>query len=193
MNVYDFDGTIYKGDSTVDFYFYELSHNFKVLKAIPIQIKGFFNFLRGKISKTEFKQCFYTFLLYVDDIEWEISSFWKKYDAKIATWYLAQKQSDDLIISASPEFLLQPIAEQLCIKGVIASKVDMYTGECYGYNCYGKEKVVRLKEIQSVSDELNVEIENFYSDSNSDLPLARLAKRSYLVKGKKIKKWDFSN
>ena len=32
MNVYDFDGTIYKGDSTRDFFFYLLKKDFRVVK-----------------------------------------------------------------------------------------------------------------------------------------------------------------
>ena len=34
MNVYDFDETIYDGDSTRDFYFYTLKNNKSVLKYI---------------------------------------------------------------------------------------------------------------------------------------------------------------
>ena len=37
MNVYDFDGTIYDGDSTVDFFLHALKRNPSVLLHLPKQ------------------------------------------------------------------------------------------------------------------------------------------------------------
>ena len=37
MNVFDFDGTIYSGDSTIDFYFFALKRNVKLLLFLPRQ------------------------------------------------------------------------------------------------------------------------------------------------------------
>lgn len=34
-------------------------------------------------------------------------------------------------------------------------------------------------------------IDEFYSDSHSDDPLARLAKQAFLVKGEKLTPWEF--
>ena len=42
MNVYDFDGTVYAGDSTVDFYFFCLRKQPGILRVGGKQIKGFF-------------------------------------------------------------------------------------------------------------------------------------------------------
>lgn len=41
MNVYDFDGTIYNGDSTIDFFLYALKRNPSVLRYLPKQVWGF--------------------------------------------------------------------------------------------------------------------------------------------------------
>ena len=38
INVYDFDGTIYDGDSSIDFFIFCLSKNLKCLKYIPMII-----------------------------------------------------------------------------------------------------------------------------------------------------------
>ena len=46
-----------------------------------------------------------------------------------------------MIISASPEFLIAPIANQLGVR-YIASKLNPETGTYDGLNCYGDEKVV---------------------------------------------------
>ena len=38
MDVYDFDGTIYDGDSSIDFYLFCLKKNIKLLRYIPGQV-----------------------------------------------------------------------------------------------------------------------------------------------------------
>ena len=47
------------------------------------------------------------------------------------------------------------------------------TGLYDGLNCHGEEKVRRMRELYP-----DAEIEQFYSDSLHDTPLARLARRS---------------
>ena len=55
MNVYDFDGTIYSGDSTLDFYIFELRRNKKIIRALPIQVNGFIQyFLQKQNGKKNF-------------------------------------------------------------------------------------------------------------------------------------------
>ena len=64
MNVYDFDGTIYDGDSTVDFWKYSLKrHPLAIISIFPA-ILGFALYLFGIIPKTKFKQHFYQFLIH---------------------------------------------------------------------------------------------------------------------------------
>lgn len=80
---------------------------------------------------------------------------------------------------------LQPVCGMLNIDLLIASRVDIHTGLTEGENCYGIEKVRRLKEIMP-----DFEIEEFYSDSKSDALLAELAKESFIIIGNKILRWD---
>ncbi|MDE6719959.1 MAG: hypothetical protein K2J68_08920 [Treponemataceae bacterium] len=61
---------------------------------------------------------------------------------------------------------------------VIASRVCKKSGALLVKNCKGKEKVRRFREEFGT----NCTIENFYSDSESDLPLARLAQNAWLCK-----------
>ncbi|MEE0264705.1 MAG: haloacid dehalogenase-like hydrolase, partial [Acutalibacteraceae bacterium] len=91
------------------------------------------------------------------------------------------------IISASPEFLLELPCQMLGIKYLMASRVDPKTGKYTGENCHGEEKVRRLYE-KYPKDTV---IEEFYSDSYSDTPLAKLAKKSFMVKGDDISDWIF--
>ena len=179
MNVYDFDQTIYHGDSTRDFYFFCLKNYPKIVKHLPMQGYYAIKFALKIMPKTQFKEKFYSFLKSVPDIDGAVKSFWQTHEKNLKKWYLKQKREDDLIISASPEFLLTPICKKLGIK-IIASRVDKFSGKTEGENCWGEEKVRRFNTAGGGI------VEKFYSDSFSDLPMARLAKKAYLVKGDSI-------
>lgn len=188
LNLYDFDKTIYDGDSTIDFYKFCLKKTRKVLLSLPKTVSSLVLYIFGVYSKTQFKEKFFSFLKYFDDdINEYIEEFWDKNYKKIKPWYLSKCKNSDVIISASPEFLLLPICNRLNTK-LIASKVDKKTGTFQSENCYGEEKLKRL------NSEINeYTIEEFYSDSISDKPLATLAKYSYFVKGNKIDHWEKYN
>lgn len=191
MNVYDFDKTIYANDSTRDFYFFLISKNLKVLKCLPPFFIDFIKYKKGYINKTKMKETFYKFLLSFnsDEIDKLVEKFWTKNKYKIYKWYLMQKNDDDIIISASPRFLLTYICNQLGIKNLICSEVDKLSGKYLGLNCYGDEKVKRFYEKYP-----NEIIDNFYSDSYSDEPLAKCAKKAYMIKRRgKITPWKFKN
>ena len=184
MNVYDFDDTIYDGDSTLDFFRFCHTEYRKTYIALPRAVFGFGLFTLRIISKTKFKQHFFSFLKHVPDVDAAVSAFWGKNESKICAWYLEKKQSSDVIISASPEFLLSPICQKLDVK-LIASRVNKHNGVFTGENCYGEEKVRRLEAEYGA-----FKIDEFYSDSLSDKPLADLAKKAYFVKDGKITDWE---
>lgn len=102
-------------------------------------------------------------------------------------FYKSIRRDDDLIISASPEFLLKPLEELLHIR-VIASRVSPVDGKTTGENCYHEEKVRRFRELYP-----DDRIEEFYSDSYSDEPLALLAEKAFIVDGETLIPWDYQH
>jgi len=185
INVYDFDKTIYAGDSTLDFYFYCLKKHPKGLFQLPKQCLAMVFYILGIYNKVQFKESFYIFLKALPNVEEDITNFWQVKNSRIKGWYMEKSHENDIIISASPEFLLEEVCRRLNVKLLIASKVDKRTGEYNGENCYGEEKVKRLNEIYKFFI-----IEEFYSDSLSDLPLSKLAKKSFIVKGNELIIWE---
>lgn len=185
MNVYDFDGTIYNGDSSVDLI--KMLIFKKPIKSIPYIFSSalaFIKYKRKKITKEQMKEtCFGLFSMF-DNRENVIKEFWDKHYHKIKDYYLKQKREDDVIISASPEFNISYVANKLGVK-YIASKLNINTLKYEGLNCHGPEKINRFKEMFGTTDV----IDKFYSDSHYDIPLAKCAKEAYLVKGNKINKW----
>ena len=185
MNVYDFDKTIYNGDSSVDFYFFVLCKKPYLIVLLPLQVLGMVFYLFGIYPKERMKEAFFVFIRHISVHEM-VSKFWEQNRKKIKSWYLQQKQDSDVIISASPEFLLEQfVCSYLGVK-LIASKINLATGKYIGKNCFGEEKVKRLCAVYSMNS-----IDNFYSDSYTDLPLASIAKSAFLVHGNTIIKWKY--
>lgn len=186
MNVFDFDKTIYVNDSTADFIKFCMKRHKKALLYLPgigFAALKFYAFHIG--DKTAFKERMYSFLK-ACDTERDAAEFWESRIGGIKEFYRQINKPDDVIISASPEFLLKPLEAEFGFT-VIASKVDPHTGKYTGKNCYNAEKVNRFNELYA-----GCEIDDFYSDSYSDEPLARLAKRAYIVSGEDISPWDFT-
>lgn len=184
MNVYDFDKTIYDGDCTQDFVCYCIKKYPKCLVAFIKIIYYGPLFLLKIIRKTKFKEKVYTFLKYIPNIETTCDDFVSLNKHKIKKWYFVKQREDDLIISASPEFLINRFCKEIGINYCMASRVDIHTGKYTGENCYGEEKVHRYDEVYQRGL-----IDDFYSDSYSDDPLAKLAKNAYLVQGDELKGW----
>ncbi len=184
MNVYDFDKTVYHPDSSCHFFLFCLKkHPRKVLPVLPGALGLALRYRRGQIGAKELKQHLFSFLRRVESAEALAREFWDSHRDNLQSWYLEQKRADDLIISASPEFLLAPIAEELGV-ALIATKMDPFSGRIEGENCHDEEKTRRFREIYP-----EAEIEAFYSDSLSDTPLAALAGEAYLVKKGRLSPW----
>ena len=75
MNVYDFDGTIYNGDSTVDFYLFALKRKPSLIRYLPKQLWGFVLYGLKRINKTQLKEYFFSFLPAID-AETLVEAFW---------------------------------------------------------------------------------------------------------------------
>jgi len=80
---------------------------------------------------------------------------------------------------------MTPITGRTRLGAVIGSPVDKSTGRFLGANCHGAEKVRRFYE-----EFPGGTIDDFYSDSHSDRPLADVARRAFFVRGDKISPWN---
>ena len=114
MNVYDFDGTIFSSDCSIGFCIWCMNRHPKLwLTFFPKAIKNLILKKKGKMPEYLMQRTFFSYLTLIDDFDKQIERYWDKNEKKIAPWYLAQKRSDDLIISASPTCIIEPIARRL--------------------------------------------------------------------------------
>ena len=184
MNTYDFDETIFNPDSSYAFIMYCVKkHPRAFIDKFPRIAGAGIAYALKRINTKTLKENLFSFLQNIDDIDTVVANFWACHQDGIGSWYLAQKKSDDLIISASPEFLLRPVADMLGV-GLMGTPMDKKTGKIIGNNCHDKEKVRRFYERFP-----DGHTENFYSDSLSDTPMAEIADNAFLVKKGVLSPW----
>lgn len=178
MNVYDFDKTIYPTDCAIEFCFWCMKRNPKLwFTYFPNLVKVMVQRKLGIVPEYLKHRKFLSYLTMIDDLEEQVEKYWNKNEKKIASWYLKQKKEDNLIISASPYCLIEPIANRLGVK-FMATEYDLEFGVFTNNLMYAKEKA------RYIFDHGFPVIDNFYSDSLSDTPLALCAEKAYLVKDK---------
>lgn len=176
MNVYDFDGTIFPGDCSIGFALWCMKRHPKLwISFFPGMMKTLIMHKAGKIPNYLLQRRMFSYLTMIDDFEIQIEKYWDKNEKKISAWYLAQKRPDDLIISASPDCIIGPIAKRLGVN-YMATEFDREYGIFLNNLMYAKEKA------KYIIDRGFPMIENFYSDSLADTPLALCAEKAHLVK-----------
>ena len=112
MNIYDFDKTIYDGDSSVDFFKHCLKKNKKCLLILPKFFIYIFLYLIKVVNKEKLKSAYFSFIKYFDNVNDQVYEFWEKNDYKIKKFFIKKVRKGDIIVSASPEFLLKPISKK---------------------------------------------------------------------------------
>ena len=175
MNVYDFDKTIFPGDCSIGFCFWCMKlHPKMYFTFFPKALKNLILRKLGKMPEYLMQRKFFGYLTMIDDFDEQIERYWDKNEKKISAWYLAQKRPDDLIISASPTCIIEPIANRLGVN-FMATEFDRQFGVFLNNHMYAKEKAKYM-----IDNGFPV-IENFYSDSLADTPLALCAEKAHLV------------
>lgn len=176
MNVYDFDGTIFYSDCAIGFALWCIKRHPKLLVTfMPGMIKTLILYQMRKIPNYQLQRKMFSYLTMIDDYDTQIEKYWDKYESRISKWYLEQKRPDDLIISASPDCIIGPIAKRLGVR-YVATEYDREYGVFLNNLMYAREKA------KYIYDHGFPLIENFYSDSLADTPLALCAEKAYLVK-----------
>lgn len=187
MNVFDFDNTIYRGESTVDFFRFCLRKKPSMIRYLPAI---FWQLLRYKcgivpaeslISRAE--RVLRCFLQEIRDIDALVSEFWDRNEYKIKDQFRTMLDGDVLILSGSCEILLAEICRRLGVQNFLGTRVDLDTCRVE-FLCYHENKVKAFRENYPTET-----IHRFYSDSIHDLPLAQLADHAFRVRGDRVTPW----
>lgn len=178
MNVYDFDGTIYDSNCTAQFLLYSLLRHPGILFSYaPKAVCAFLKYKTGKQTRDDAAAVCLSFPAYLHDFDKLIRRFWDKKESHISAWYLKQKKANDIIISASPECIVKPMADRLGVT-VVGSRLNFETRKMEGPCMYGRAKARFIIHSGIFLDHV---VDEFYSDSVYDAPLALCAEKAFLV------------
>ena len=120
MNVYDFDNTIYDGETLVDFIMYYVKTDPRIWKYVPkllyIAFKDFFHLFTVDEAIKAYAGFLEGYYVNLDNIEQDVIKFWDKNEKKIKPWYAKVQRDDDIIVSGSTDFILDEIMKRMGVK-----------------------------------------------------------------------------
>ncbi len=188
LAIFDFDGTITKSDSFRGFIiFYHGYHRFilGVLATLPSLVLYWLNL----ISNSNMKQRVITHFFEGESAN-KFRDLAEKYsNNKIGNiirdeaidkinWHKNNKD-EVVIVSASIDMWLKPWCDKNSIK-LISTEVEIkenkITGKLIGRNCWGPEKVKRIKSLYNLEEYSEIHV---YGDSRGDKEMLELADESY--------------
>ncbi len=185
MNVYDFDNTIYRGESALDFFFFYIKKTPYLLKYLPKVFYALYRYKRGRMTVEDALRKYASFVeVYfrgISDLDADIKEFWDGHMHKIKPFYKDIQQPDDVIVTASFELTMREICSRLGVKHCVGSLIDEETGTITRL-CMRSHKIPAFLEAYP-----NAQIDSFYTDSpKNDAPLIEMAAHAFVVKGDKI-------
>ena len=186
MNVYDFDNTIYDGESMLDLFFFYLKRDPYLIKYIPKVFHALAKYKAGKITAEQAIERYAPFVedyfRTIEDFSADAVEFWNGHMKNVKPFYAQLHRDDDIIVTASPELSMREVCRRLGVKHCVGSVIDEKTGKITRL-CMRSRKVPAFLEAFP-----DAHIDDFYTDSpKNDAPLIEMADRAFVVKGNKIK------
>lgn len=174
-DLYDFDKTVYAGDSGMDFWKYCIKRKPSIIIYLPYQILCAVKFYLKIGDPDKNKAALYCYFPKIDAVEYA-RDFWESHRDKIYSFFLPENRENPAVIcSASPEFFLKIICDELKVDTLIGTVVDPQTGKLFSKNCRREEKVRRIKAAIPEYKFVNV-----FSDSlKNDMPILTLGENAF--------------
>ncbi len=193
MAIFDMDDTLVDGDSSHLWLHYQVSHGLAPADMLPREAELLRAYYTGELAMEDYMDYTLTTLrgLTHAEVELWVSRFIEEVIVPRVfpqAWrrIALHRQIGDrvLVISASGEHLVAPIARRLGVADVIGIELDMadglYSGRTRGVLSYREGKVSRL-HAWLVQHGQTLEGSYGYSDSRNDLPLLRSVDHPHVV------------
>ncbi len=164
IDIFDFDKTVIPFDSGSRFWLYCLAHNPWIIICLPYQLAVMLSFVLGIKDLTFAKGRFFCFIRFID-LEKNVRRFWDKYEKAVYAWFKPEnRKRPAVVISASPDFLLEEICARLNVDKLICTVHNPKNGRIIGKNCKREEKVRRFYEEVGKCRVVNVSSDSLKSD-----------------------------
>lgn len=185
---FDFDGTITRKDTLLDFLIFAFGY-FKVIvgfmNLMPVLLGFYLGFLKNDYAKVKIIKYFLKGHSLSNIQKVAISYVEKKLPLVLRSkaidrmmWHIDNRH-EVIVVSASPSLWIEPwtvIMKIGLVSTILETKNDKFTGNFKTKNCYGVEKVKRIKNILNLDE---YETIYAYGDSSGDHEMLNLANFSY--------------
>lgn len=186
IKVFDFDNTLYHGESSIDLAFYLIRRNKRILLYVPSILINLAKYKMCLVDREKAEQEINDFLKVAVKDKYEaaeiVESFWAENSYRLDENMIKRVRKDDVIITAGPDMLIDGIKDKLGTDNIISSIIDPDKREMVYFN-FGENKAKRYKEVFG-----DTPIESFYTDSFNDKPLMKLANKVYIVEKGRLKR-----
>ncbi len=164
IDIFDFDKTLVPFDSGSLFWIYCLIHNPWIVICVPYLLVMMVPFFLGIKDLTYAKKHLFCYVRMIN-LEKNVKKFWDKHEKDVFEWFRKEnRERPAVVISASPDFLLEDICSRLEVDKLICTRHSSKTGAIIGLNCKDEEKVRRYNEEISGCKVINVSSDSLKSD-----------------------------
>jgi phosphatidylglycerophosphatase C len=183
---FDFDGTLYKKDSLLEFAKFskgKIGFYFGILKLAPYLIAMKLNLISNEKAKQKFISYFYKNTDYEAFKEkaskFALTKIDVDIDSKIYSkfQYHLKNNHDVFIVTASMPEWIAPWSKQFNVS-VIGTQLEIeenkITGNFISKNCFGQEKVTRIKQNVNLQEYNNVFV---YGNGKGDFEMLQLSNK----------------
>ena len=184
MNVFDFDNTIYDGESSLDFFLFSMRRQPSLVRYLPLIL---YSTLRYKMKLLSIERLYAAtaklsgaIAANSENMDAYVDEFWKLNNRRLKKSITDMISSEDVIITASAGFLVRGALKWLNTDNLISSEFDPIQGR-FTVLCYRDNKPDLFRERYP-----DVQVENFYTDSLNDAPFMKIARNCWIVKGERV-------
>lgn len=182
--VFDFDGTLSKSDSNLEFFKYCFRKSLRPWLFLPFVLAGIVG-ARLNPSGVWWRQtirCFITPKM-VNDFAADVIKLHKQNRFGWAKEQVAKERKAGnkvLLISASPDYLIPFLVSDMDFDAVFCSTMEKEKPYKYKFLCWGKNKVIVLDK-WAVEHKYIPNVVRAYSDSKNDMPIMEIAKEQVWI------------
>ncbi len=185
--VFDFDGTLSAKDSNVEFGKYCFKHSLRPWFFLPIMgVASIARWLNpaGMWWRKNIR-CFVTPQMVKDFAP----DFIKQHKRERFGWAKEQVESERragrkvILVSASPEYLVVPLAKDMKFDAILCSKMNPKKPWKHEFLCWGPNKVYAMDE-WAKENKIIPHVVRSYSDSKTDMPMMEIADEQVWVDNK---------
>lgn len=188
VDIYDFDKTVVPFDSALKYWGFCMLHCPWILILFPLQFIWGVLMLTRIISVETCKRWCFCFIKLIDN-EKTVKRYWDKYEKAVFEWFKPENRPrTTVLISASPDFLIEEIANRLKVDYCICTKHNRKNGVMEGSVCRKEEKIRRFR-----AELPDAVVADVYSDNvRSDKYIFSLGERCFLAQNGRLKEFDYS-